>query len=80
MRSTRVKWGAKNGNEALGIKLPWLFFTIKELDQAFFLEIGVVCDRGAMVTLRIASWVVNKFFLFDQDVSKTMLIPTLLIY
>jgi hypothetical protein len=47
---------ANDANDGLAITLPFLHLTVKDLDQAFYFEVGIHNQKGTEVVLRFSTF------------------------
>ncbi|KAI5475080.1 hypothetical protein MNV49_001956 [Pseudohyphozyma bogoriensis] len=59
IKRTFVRWGSRKGKERerdeLGIALPFVHLAVKDVQQAFFVDVGVVDSRGQRSVIHDAS-------------------------
>lgn len=60
IRGTYVAWGSHKDQVArLGITLPVVHLSVKNMNQYFYFEIGVCDDRGGMIIVRVSTFQVS---------------------
>lgn len=63
VKGTSVRWGALAGrkeDKALGITLPYVHFAVKDLGQMFYVDVGVLDDRGQLAVVRVSTFQVRS--------------------
>ncbi|KAK4048027.1 hypothetical protein OIV83_005061 [Microbotryomycetes sp. JL201] len=57
VKSTGVRFGSTTDlSKSLGITLPWLHLSVKDVGQLFYFEVTVLDDRGERVCFRISTF------------------------
>lgn len=63
VRSTSVRFGSADtsaqGSKALGLSLPFLHLAIKDLEQAWYFDVGVMDSKGRTAVIRVSTFQVR---------------------